>query len=171
MITRALILSLAILCLTPAVASAQEISTGGQTPLHSAAWKGDVAQIQSLIAAGADVNSASSFGTTPLHAAVVNNQLQAVKVLLQLGARVDARDGLGRTPLFAAMEVGANRPVVEALLEAGAAADAKDNNGKTPVDVAWTDELRAVLTRHLHTRSERSEPHRHPSARSHRNVE
>jgi ankyrin repeat protein len=79
----------------------------------------------------------------------VNNQLQAVKALLQLGARVDAKDGLGRTPLFAAMEVGANRPVVNALLEAGAAADAKDNNGKTPVDVAWTDELRAVLKQHL----------------------
>lgn len=144
MIERALILLLAILGFTASV-QGDEISKGGQTPLHAAAWKGDVTQIQSLIAGGTDVNSTSSFGTTPLHAAAVNNQLQAVKVLLQLGARVDARDGLGRTPLFAAMEVGANRPVVVALLEAGAAADAKDNRGKVPADVAWTDELRALL--------------------------
>jgi ankyrin repeat protein len=147
---RALIVSFAILCLT---ASAQgqcdEIARGGQTPLHAAAWKGDVAKIQSLIAGGADVNSASSFGTTPLHAAAVNNQLEAVKVLLQRGARIDARDGLGRTPLFAALEVGANRPIIAALLEAGAAADAKDNSGKVPVEVAWTEELRAVLKQHL----------------------
>lgn len=153
MIKRTLLLSLAILCLTPAAASAQaprdESSRGGHTPLHAAAWKGDVAQIQRLIAGGADVNSTSNFGTTPLHSAAVNNQVEAVKALLQQGARIEARDGLGRTPLFAAMEVGANRSIVEALLEAGAAADAKDNSGKTPVEVAWTDELRALLKQHL----------------------
>ncbi|MET0536257.1 MAG: ankyrin repeat domain-containing protein [Steroidobacter sp.] len=130
-------------------ALAQGQREGGHTPLHAAAWNGDVAQIESLIAGGADVNSTSSFGTTPLHSAAVRNQLQAVKALLQRGARVDARDGLGRTPLFAALQLGVSRPVIEALLDAGASADAKDNSGKTPVDVAWTDELRTLLKQHL----------------------
>ena len=148
-----LLLPVAMLLLLPTAASSQaergEISKGGHTALHAAAWRGDVTEIRRLIAAGADVNSASDFGTTPLHSAAVNNQLQAVKVLLEQGARVDAKDGLGRTPLFAALEVGAGRTVVEALLEGGAAADATDNLGKTPVEVAWTDELRAVLKRRL----------------------
>lgn len=147
---RALLLLLAALFLiASAPGHCDEISKGGQTPLHAAAWKGDVVQIQSLIAGGADVNSASSFGTTPLHAAAVNNQLPAIKVLLELGARVDARDGLGRTPLFAALEVGATRSVIEALLTAGAAADVRDNAGKTAVEVAWTDEMRAILKQRL----------------------
>ncbi len=150
MIKRTLLLSLAMLCLVPiAILASDEAAKSGHTPLHAAAWKGDVAQIQSLIAGGADVNAASSFGTTPLHSAAVNNQLEAVKALLQQGARVEARDGLGRTALFAALEIGANRPVIDALLDAGAAADAKDNSGKTPVEIAWTDELRAVLRQHL----------------------
>ena len=150
MIKRTLLLSLAMLCLVPiAILASDDAAKNGHTPLHAAAWKGDVAQIRSLIAGGADVNAASSFGTTPLHSATVNNQLEAVKALLQQGARVDARDGLGRTPLFAALEIGASRPVIDALLDAGAAADAKDNNGKTPVEIAWTDELRAALKQHL----------------------
>ena len=149
MIKRTLLLSLAMLCLMPGMILASDDAKSGHTPLHAAAWKGDLAQIQSLIAGGADVNAASSFGTTPLHSAAVNNQLAAVKALLQQGARVEARDGLGRTPLFAALEIGASRPVIEALLDAGAAADAKDNNGKMPVDIAWTDELRTVLKQRL----------------------
>ena len=149
MIKRILFLLLAMSCLPIATWAGDDASNSGHTPLHAAAWKGDVAQIQSLIAAGANVNAASGFGTTPLHSAAVNNQLEAVKVLIQQGARVEARDGLGRTPLFAALEIGANRPVIEALLAAGAAVDAKDNNGKTPVDIAWTDEMRAVLRQHL----------------------
>ena len=150
MIKRILLLFLAMLGVMPIAAWAgDDTAKSGHTPLHAAAWKGDVAQIQSLIAGGADVNVASSFGTTPLHSAAVNNQVEAVKVLLQKGARVEARDGLGRTPLFAALEIGANRPVIEALLAAGAAVDAKDNNGKTPIDIAWTDEMRTVLKQRL----------------------
>lgn len=149
MIKRTVLLFLAILGLPIATWAGDDAAQSGHTPLHAAAWKGDVAQIKSLIAGGADVNAASSFGTTPLHSAAVNNQVEAVKTLLQQGARVEARDGLGRTPLFAALEIGASRPVIDALLAAGAAADAKDNNGKTPVDIAWTDDMRAVLKQHL----------------------
>lgn len=153
-----LLLSFATLLLLPTVAASQaergEISKNGHTALHAAAWRGDVTEIRRLIANGADVNSASNFGTTPLHSAAVNNQLQAVKALMEQGARVDAKDSLGRTPLFAALEIGAGRTVIEALLAAGAAADAKDSLGKSPVEVAWTDELRAVLKRHLARNSE-----------------
>lgn len=55
------------------------------TPLHCAAAAGDVATVQCLIKAGADINAGLS-GKSPLHYAVQNNAEKCVEFLLQAGA-------------------------------------------------------------------------------------
>ena len=86
-------------------------------PLHEAAKAGDVAQIASLLDAGADINEKSSEGT-PLFLAVNAEHAEAAELLIERGADVNARSALG-TPLHAAATRGMT-PIVALLLEHGA---------------------------------------------------
>ncbi len=54
--------------------------------LHAAAARGDVAKIENLVAAKADINSRDAYGRTPLHVATFARQRAAVRALLQAGA-------------------------------------------------------------------------------------
>lgn len=57
------------------------------------------AQMQVLLAAGANVNASDNDGSTPAHAAAFNNQLQALLVLAELArADVTLTDNEGLTP-------------------------------------------------------------------------
>ena len=106
------------------------------TRLVDAAQRGDKLQVQSLIAAKADVNSAQGDGMTALHAAAYNGNLELVNTLLKAGAnsrvttRVDAA-----TPLFMAAK-GGNAPIVDVLLKAGASASDANGNGTTALMAA-----------------------------------
>ena len=56
----------------------------GATPLHHAAWEGDLALIERLLAAGADPSAIDDrFGTTPLQWAEHAYQSEAVALLSQ----------------------------------------------------------------------------------------
>ncbi|WLT31983.1 ankyrin repeat domain-containing protein [Geothrix sp. PMB-07] len=96
----------------------------GFTPLHTAAYLGDVESVRLLVAAGADVNAVSAFGTTPLTRAVDRNPKDAaamVTLLLSLGAdparhRTADRESLvdyarrkGRTELVTLLQPVATR--------------------------------------------------------------
>ena len=75
----------------------------GSTPLHCAVWKGHLAAVELLLAAGADVNAHNEndhWGTTPLHAAAHANQAAIARLLIDRGAEINAHDREGRTPLF-----------------------------------------------------------------------
>lgn len=61
----------------------------GWTPLHYAATEGNVALLERLIKAGADVNAQTSAGVTPLMMAARKPSRAAVKVLLKAGAYRD----------------------------------------------------------------------------------
>jgi ankyrin repeat protein len=91
---------------------------GLETPLHVAAYYGDVVAMKLLIKHGADVNARDVFRKTPLHFA---RSPDAAKLLIKHGADVNARDVYGRTPLDYAMEE--NTEVVKVLLRLGATAD------------------------------------------------
>lgn len=58
----------------------------GYRGLHAAALKGDVAQIQKLAAAKADLHARDGNGRTPLHVAVFARQREAIRALAKAGA-------------------------------------------------------------------------------------
>ena len=60
--------------------------------LHAAAQKGDIAKIDRLAAAKADLNARDSNGRTPLHVAVFAGQREAIKALVKHGADINLLD-------------------------------------------------------------------------------
>lgn len=106
----------------------------GWTPLHLAAFFGEVAAVERLLAAGADMaaESRNSLRNTPLHAAVAGGHVEAAELLIARGAPVNVADAGGHTPLHIAAEAG-YVPVVKALLARGADAHAVDAEDKTPL--------------------------------------
>lgn len=57
--------------------------------LHAAAHKGDVAQIEKLAAAKADLNARDGNGRTPLHVATFAKQREAIRALVKAGAQIN----------------------------------------------------------------------------------
>jgi ankyrin repeat protein len=104
----------------------------GHTPLLEAIYLADVAEMQCLVALGADVTSAM-----PLVAAVRNGHLGVLQCLVQeLGADVNQATPRGLTPLTVAAERG-NLAVVLCLAELGVGINlARPSDGRTPLLIA-----------------------------------
>jgi ankyrin repeat protein len=122
----------------------------GFSPLGLAAFFGNVAASEYLIAAGAEVDAASEnqMQVRPLHSAVAHQDPDAALALTQLlvrnGADVNARQEGGWTPLHQA----ANRGHVEMtnlMLAHGADPTAKSQDGRTPRDLATARSHEAVI--------------------------
>lgn len=115
---RIAVLLVGLLCATTELQGAP-----GPAEVAGALRSGDVATLQTYLAAGGDPSAADSGGSTLLHLAAEAGNTEAVRALLRAGADPQARDGTHSVPLHLA----AARNRVEAarlLLEAG-----------TPVDV------------------------------------
>ncbi|WP_137895092.1 ankyrin repeat domain-containing protein [Ramlibacter sp. 2FC] len=90
-------LALAAACglgaLAAAPVSAQVPPSAGEATryagLHAAAWRGDLAQIDKLVAAGADLNALDGHGRTPLQVASFARQRAAIRALARAGADLD----------------------------------------------------------------------------------
>jgi ankyrin repeat protein len=107
-----------------------------ESPLHEAAWRGDVGEVRRLVEAGADVNWRDSVGETALFGACAWGRLEVVRYLLEVGARHDLRESFsGLTPLHWAASHG-NIDTIRALLEAGSDPTIEDKFGRLPVDLA-----------------------------------
>jgi ankyrin repeat protein len=79
---------------------------GGLTALHFAARQGAARTVQTLVAAGADVNSVSAGDrTTPLVIAIINGQFDVARYLLDHGADPRLATGTGMTPLYGVLNV------------------------------------------------------------------
>ena len=94
----------------------------------------DLAKVNALIAAGADVNKGDTFGT-PLHTAVARGNLDIIKALLDAGANIEAKAVGAAHPLhFAALS---NQPAAAALLiQRGAQIEALNSQKMTALMVA-----------------------------------
>ncbi|KAF8486727.1 hypothetical protein F5888DRAFT_1624592 [Russula emetica] len=133
------------------------------TPLHSAAYYGDLEMVQVLLDYGADVNSKNRGRSTPLDYASLNGHRDDARVAqLLIAHRADPKtQGVkGNTPLHYASEYG-RIEIVRLLIEHGANVEVKNDYGKTPLDFAsgeyaWNvasgeqrEEIIKLLSEHL----------------------
>ncbi|MBX3661146.1 MAG: ankyrin repeat domain-containing protein [Burkholderiales bacterium] len=84
------ILTFAFVLLSPSLVTAQIPPTAAEaaryTGLHAAAHKGEIAELERLIAAKKDVNARDPYGRTPLHVASHARKPDAVRALMRAGA-------------------------------------------------------------------------------------
>lgn len=69
------------------------------TPIHSAAFSGDVRKVRALIDKGAKINVSGSLGFTPLHLAAYKGYKDVYHALVDAGANQFAEDFLGKKPI------------------------------------------------------------------------
>ncbi|BCX88312.1 conserved hypothetical protein [Methylomarinovum tepidoasis] len=103
--------------------------------LFSAAARGRISQVESLLRQGVAVDSRTATRRTPLMIAAYFGNERIVRLLLGYGADVNATDNRGVTPLMEAVAGGWPR-VVRWLLASGADVGAKDQSGLTALDRA-----------------------------------
>lgn len=122
----------AILCLTGPVTCAWGVSL----TLHEAAIAGATARLESLLAAGADVNAADHNDCTPLHYAAIYDHEDVATILVAHGADVNAKGHWNDdTPLHDAAEHG-HAGVAKVLIAHGGNVDARNEGGWTPLHTA-----------------------------------
>lgn len=120
-----------------------------ETPLHLAAFGGQIDEVRRLLEAGADVNARTQFQGTPLHWALAGDQVNPdiLSVLVEHGADVNAQNNMGNTPLHFASFTG-NVPAAQRLLDLGADPTLTDSMNQTPIHrakgkvIAFFDELK-----------------------------
>ena len=81
---------------------------------------GDIVQMQTLLAQGAEVNARNAHGWTPLHVAAAGGDPAVIALLLQQGADVHAQSHIGTTALDNATTRGGRKAVIDLLLAHGA---------------------------------------------------
>jgi len=117
----------------------------GETPLHTAAGKGDLETVRRLLGEGASPNTWDNAGWTPLHEASGYGNLPLVTLLLDAGASPSVpATSENLTPLHEAATRGFVE-VVAILVARGADKDAKDSRGRTPRDAALNHQIVEAL--------------------------
>jgi uncharacterized protein len=109
----------------------------GWSPLHFAAFSGDVATTSLLLDRGAQIHARARtpFLNVPLQAALLTGQETTARLLLERGADPLVRQNGGFAPIHEAAFTG-RRDLVDLLLEKGAEIDARGNDGRTAVSEA-----------------------------------
>lgn len=88
-----------------------------------AARRGDNAQVEKLIAAGAQLEAKDVDGATALHAAANQDHVETVSLLVRLGANVNTRNHHGFRPLDDQVWYYHNAEMAGTLIENGASLD------------------------------------------------
>ena len=118
------------------------------TPLHAAAYHGDLEMVQVLLGYGVDVNALNDAGCTPLDFASRDghrNDSRVVQLLIEHGADPNTRASRsGFAPLHRASEHG-RFEVVRLLIDHGANVEVQDKYGRTPLNVASGDQREEIL--------------------------
>ncbi|KAK9283567.1 hypothetical protein L1049_011815 [Liquidambar formosana] len=111
-----------------------EILERGEAVL-TAARRGEIKHLESLLQKGATMNYRDQYGLTALHIAAIKGHQDAVAILLEYGMSVECQDNEGHSPLHLAVE-GGNIETVEVLINKGANVNAKSKRGATPLYMA-----------------------------------
>ncbi|MQL97047.1 hypothetical protein Taro_029734 [Colocasia esculenta] len=111
-----------------------EILERGEMVL-TAARRGEVKRLESLLRKGLGANGRDQYGMTALHSAAVKGHRDVVRLLAEFGAELECQDVEGHTPLHLAVEGGCV-DTVEALIDLGADVNAKSRRGATPLYMA-----------------------------------
>ncbi|XP_069793479.1 ankyrin repeat domain-containing protein 31-like isoform X2 [Narcine bancroftii] len=119
----------------------------GETQLHTAAHKGNVNLLRTLIQAGADINQPDNGGWTALHEASNKGFSESVLVLLLAGADVNSKGLNGVTPLQDAVR-NRHLQVVNLLMQYGADPFEKNDFGNCALDVALDNHMKQLIINH-----------------------
>jgi len=133
----------AVFALASTMALAQDA-----TPLLWAVHNGDVADVERLIRAGANVNAKNEFGATPMSEAALAGNTAIIERLLKAGANPDSPGADGQTALM----VIARTPNVAAarlLLAAGANVNAAETQRKQTAVMWAAAQSQAAMVREL----------------------
>ncbi|KAM7416996.1 hypothetical protein PAMA_018871 [Pampus argenteus] len=117
----------------------------GETLLHRACRREDVARVKALIQAGISVNMDDYAGWTALHEACALGHEAVVEELLKAGANVNARSFNGVTPLHDAASSG-HYQVVNLLLQYGSNPRDRNVGGLHALDMAEKDNIKELIS-------------------------
>jgi ankyrin repeat protein len=106
------------------------VDKAGRTPLHWAAFNGDLDTTTFLFSAGADISARDNDGYTPLHKAVWRGKLECVRLLLERGAIPTIPSCKGYTAIHVAVQAN-DIPCTLLLLRYGDDINSQDNEGFT----------------------------------------
>lgn len=107
----------------------------GDSAVSRAVKAGDIATVNKLIAARADINSPSGDGSTPLLWATHESNIKMAQALIAGGAKVDVPNNYGVTPLLDASRTG-DVEMIQLLLKAGANPNLTHPEGESPLMAA-----------------------------------
>lgn len=130
--------------LLAAGAERESKNAGGYTPLHSAAWAGNIEVVNCLLTKGANPNCTNGMQQTPLHSAAVMGHAEVVSALLAAKANPNVLDLETYTPLHKATQGNGFPDVAKRLLEGGADANIRTVKGQTALDLALVAKKPAV---------------------------
>ena len=108
----------------------------------------DIRVVKDLIKRGADIKAKNKWEATVIHWASWFGDMELVKECLQAGVDVNAKDSYDTTPLPWAVETD-NIELVKYLIASGADVNAKDSIGYTPLHWTKSEEMEALLRRHV----------------------
>jgi len=111
------------------LAAALALESDGTTPLHRAAHGNDLAAVERLIKAGADVNAKNDYGSTPILEAAANGNTAILERLLKAGADPNSSGPDGMTPLMIIAR-GTNVKAAKLLLDNRANVNAAEQQKK-----------------------------------------
>ena len=85
-------------CLSQTPECVHETNKNGWTPLHQAAFSGELEMLQALLKAGAKIDETDHDGDTPVHYAAVQGELACVEASRRRARNWTSRTTTGRRP-------------------------------------------------------------------------